>query len=182
MRPLLVSCFKVYEVTLFWESGCCHQNKYPLCNDLTVGITGLRLQTCLQCHGFLIRAINSFSPHWAVTFSDPPTARFSCRRHFALVEIIMRGHFLNSTVYKTITPSTQKPLQTQKNADLSSPSFSQPDCLACVQSMPVWHPLCQQAWEKLINSLALPLLSLLTLFSTTFSLCTHFPDEKTGGF
>lgn len=60
---------------------------------------------------------------------------------------------------------TQKVLQTQKNASLSARlsslvhflSFSQPACLACVQSMPVWHPLCQQSMGKLISSLALPL-------------------------
>lgn len=56
----------------------------------------------------------------------------------------------------------------QRNADLSVPSlvlsaslsFSQPGCLACVQSVPIWHPLCQQGWEKFTNSLALPLLYL----------------------
>lgn len=56
----------------------------------------------------------------------------------------------------------------RKNADLPLPAslaLSQPGCLACVQSMPVWHPLCQQAWEKLINSLAFPLPPSLPPFS-----------------
>lgn len=69
----------------------------------------------------------------------------------------------------------------QRNADLSVPSlvlsaslsFSQPGCPACVQSVPIWHPLCQQGWEKFTNSLALPLPYLpffvKCCFTTTFS-------------
>lgn len=69
----------------------------------------------------------------------------------------------------------------QRNADLSVPSralsaslsFSQPGCLACVQSVPIWHPLCQQGWEKFTTTLALPLLYLpffvKCCLTTTFS-------------